>query len=152
MKTFISILALVAFIGQAHATDGATNRTFMHKKCFAAGGVGSGGTQADPAAIADGDILVLPARTLVHNVEVIVSTAVTGSSPELLVGDDDDNDGYAAAADVTEGSAAVYNGAGAYLAAGAKKYYSATGKEVKFDLTGTASAGAFCVVVRGYRI
>lgn len=119
---------------------------------FSAGATGSGGSAADPAPLAAKDILAIPAGSVISGVDVIVTTIVSGSSPQINVGDDDDADGFVADANVTEGTAAVYSGAGAYIATGAKKYYAATGKEVKLAIGGTASAGAFIVAVFGYRV
>jgi len=131
---------------------GFKSESFKHVVYFSAGATGSGGSASDPAPISAKDCLAIPAGTVIDGVDVIVTTAVTGSSPQLNVGDDDDADGYVADANVTEGTPAHYVGAGAYVTGGIKKYYSATGKEVKFALGGTASAGAFMVVISGYRL
>ena len=121
-------------------------------KHYAAGGTGSGNSSSDPAALVSGDIMPISSDSVIVGVDVIIKTIVTGSSPQINVGDDDDADGYAADANVTEGTLGVYTGAGDYVASGAKKYYAAAGKEVKLALGGTLSAGAFSVVVKGYRI
>ena len=134
----------------ADAAQGAAGQLFMHRKCYAAGGTGSGASAGDPASAADSDVMAIPARSVIDQVQVVVTTAVTGSSPQINVGDDDDPNGYVEDADVTEGSTGASIGSGAYPDAG-PKYYSATGKEVKFDAGGTISAGAFCIIVKGYR-
>lgn len=125
------------------------NEEYLKVKYFAAGASGSGASAADPASPVDGDIMVLEAGMVVENVDVIVTTSITGAT-QLDVGDDDDQNGFVAAATLTAGQPVV--GAGAYLATGAKKYYSAAGKEVKLDMTGTASAGAFIVKIKGYKV
>lgn len=125
---------------------------FVHVTYFSAGATGSGGSAADPAPISAKDLMAIPAGTVIEWVDVIVTTAVAGSSPQLRVGDDDAAEGFVADANVTEATPAVYAGAGTYIATGAKKYYSATGKEVKFSLGGTASSGVFMVAVQGYRL
>lgn len=118
-------------------------------KHYAFGASGSGNSSSDPASPVDGDIMPILAGTVISGVDVIVKTAVTGS---IDIGDDDDADGFAATAGITEGTSGIYVGAGAYSADRAtKKYYSAEGKEVKLDAT-TISAGSFAVVVYGYRI
>ena len=121
-------------------------------KYYSAGATGSGESALDPANIAASDVMAIDEGMVIEGVDVIVTTAVTGSSPQINVGDDDDADGYVADANVTEGTPAVYSGAGAYVSSGAKKYYSATGKEVKLAIGGTVAAGAFKVVVKGYRV
>lgn len=126
--------------------------SILKVKHYAAGGTGSGESASDPAGFSDADIMAILEGTVISGCDVIVTTAVTGSSPQINVGDDDDQNGFVADADVTEGTPAVYIGAGAYIASGAKKYYSAAGKEVKLDVGGTLSAGAFKVVVHGYRV
>jgi len=123
----------------------------LMKKWYGFGGAGSGSSIEDLAAPVAGDVEKIPAGMVVTSAEVIVETALAGTTA-VLVGDDDDADGFVAAADVTEGTIGVYNGAGAYLASGAKKYYGAEGKEVKLAVTGTLTAGKYCVVVRGYRV
>jgi hypothetical protein len=124
------------------------NQEFVAIKHYAVGASGSGNSSADPAAPVDGDVVAILADCVIENVDVIIKTAVTGS---IDVGDDDDADGFAATAGITEGTAGVYVGAGAYLSGGAKKLYQSAGKEVKLDAT-TISAGSFAVKVKGYRI
>jgi hypothetical protein len=125
------------------------NEEFLKLKYYAAGATGSGASASDAANPVDGDIMAILAGVVVENVDVIVTTSITGAT-QLDVGDDDDQNGFVAAATLTAGQPVV--GAGAYLASGAKKFYSAAGKEVKLDMTGTASAGAFIVKIKGYRV
>lgn len=126
-----------------------SNENVLAIKHYAYGASGSGNSASDPASPVDGDIMPILAGTVINGVDVIVKTAVTGS---IDVGDDDDADGYAATAGITEGTPGIYVGAGAYSADRAtKKYYASAGKEVKLDAT-TISAGSFAVVVYGYRI
>lgn len=125
------------------------NEEWVLVKYYAFGGSGSGASAADPASPVDGDIMAFDAGMVVENVDVIVTTSITGAT-QLDVGDDDNQDGYVAAATLTAGQPVV--GAGAYLSGGAKKYYSATGKELKLDMTGTVTAGAFIVKAKGYKV
>lgn len=124
------------------------NQEFLVVKHYEFGKSGSGNSSDDPASPVDGDVVAILADAVIENVDVIIKTAVTGS---IDVGDDDDADGFAATAGITEGTPGVYVGAGAYLTGGAKKRYSAAGKEVKLDAT-TITAGSFAVKVKGYRI
>lgn len=122
---------------------------YLKVKYYAHGGSGKGESAADPAAPTDKDIMAIEPGMVVEGVDVLVTTSITGIT-QLDVGDDDDQNGFVAAATLTAGNPVV--GAGAYLASGAKKYYGASGKEVKLDVTGTSSAGAFVVMVKGYRV
>jgi len=124
------------------------NQEFLVVKHYASGASGSGNSSLDPASPVDGDIVAILADCVIENVDVIIKTAVTG---DINVGDDDDADGFAATAGITEATPGVYVGAGAYLTSGAKKRYAAEGKEVKLDVT-TITAGSFAVKVKGYRI
>ena len=124
------------------------NQEFVAIKHYAAGASGSGNSSADPASPVDGDVVAILADCVIENVDVIIKTAVTGS---IDVGDDDDADGFAATAGITEATPGVYVGAGAYLTGGAKKLYQSAGKEVKLDAT-SITAGSFAVKVKGYRI
>lgn len=124
------------------------NEQFLVVKHYEYGASGSGNSSSDPASPVDGDIVAILADAVVEGCDVIIKSAVTGS---IDIGDDDDADGFAATAGITEGTAGVYVGAGAYLSSGAKKRYASAGKEVKLDAT-TISAGSFAVVIKGYRI
>jgi hypothetical protein len=128
------------------------NEVIHRTKYYAVGGVGTGDSPSDPAAMAAGDVYAIPEGAVITGVSVIVTTAVTGSTPQIQIGDDDSAQGFVADANVTEGTVGAYAGAGTYIASGAQKYYSATGKEVKFAIGGSIAAGAFAVVVRGFRI
>lgn len=125
------------------------NEEFLKVKYYAFGGTGAGASAADPASPVDGDVMALEAGMVVEGVDVLVTTSITGAT-QLDVGDDDDQNGFVAAATLTAGQPVV--GAGAYLTGGAKKYYSADGKELKLDMTGAVTAGAFCVKVKGYKV
>lgn len=122
--------------------------SFSKVKYFAYGSAGSGGSAEDAAAPVDGDIMAIEAGMVIEQVDVVVSTAITGIT-QVDVGDDDDPDGFISAAALTAG---VHVSDGAYIASGAKKAYSASGKEVKLDVAGTATAGVFAVVIKGYKI
>ena len=100
---------------------------------------------------------------------MIVDTAITGSTA-LDIGDDDDADGFCPTASLTLATPGMYchnaKVKGAYLrvqTAGvtdpadiyvvpSMKFYSAAGKEVKLDNTTANTAGAFRVVVEGFKV
>lgn len=125
------------------------NEKFLVVKHYEYGASGSGKDSSDPASPVDGDIVAILANCVIEECDVIVKSAITGAITGI--GDDDDNDGFAKGASITEATPGWYVGDGDYLAAGIKKYYSAAGKEVKLDQT-TISAGSFAVVLQGYRI
>ena len=123
-----------------------------------------------PCNFVDRDLWAIPAGVVVEKAYVIVDTAITGTT-NFDVGDDDDADGYIdGSVSVTLGTPGMYGWsakvAGAYLrteTAGVTdpadvyvvpnaKYYSATGKELKLDVTGTNTAGKARVVVEGYYV
>lgn len=151
MKKHFTMVAVVflVFTQFAHAAGGFRNDSILATKCYEVGASGSGSYES-PASAADGDIFKIPANAVLEAVHVTVVTAITGTTPQVNVGDDDDADGWVADASVTEATPAVYVGAGAY--ASSNKHYSAAGKELKLDVTGTLSAGKFCVAAKGYRL
>ena len=143
----------------------------FHEEIFVTGasaqGSGDGKSYASAKKCADGDLWSIPAGTVIERVFVIVDVAVTGTT-DIDVGDDDDADGFVdGSLSGTIGGPGMYGNnakvAGAYLrvqTAGATdagdiyvvpntKYYSADGKEVKLDATGTWTAGKFRVIVQG---
>lgn len=142
------------------------NKPFMKTIYLAYGGTGDGQSADAAAPFVTGDLYSFPAGTVVEGVDVYIDTAITGTTAWLL-GDDDDNDGYAPDLAAALGTPGLYNSnakvAGAYLrvqTAGvtdaadiyvvpAKKYYSAVGKELKQVCTTANTAGAARVVVYG---
>lgn len=127
----------------------------------------SGFDYASPKGFFDGDLLAIPANVVLTNMYVVVDEAVVGPTAFNL-GDDDTASGFIAsssplAGPETMGSTGLkhYNldYKGAYFKGGTivtngwqGKYYSATGKELKLDVTGTASAGKIRVFVFGYAV
>lgn len=126
---------------------GFKNEKFLKVKYYAFGGSGSGASAADPASPVDSNICQLAPGLVIEGVDVVVTVSITGAT-QLDVGDEDDQNGYVAAAALTAGQPVV--GGGAYVASGAKKYYSAL-KNLKLDMTGAVTAGAFFVVAKGYQ-
>lgn len=123
------------------------NERFHYTKYYSYGATGTGASAADPAAPVDGKVCTIPAGGVVQEVNCIVTAPVTGT---ITIGDATDPDGFATSTEITEGSKGAYNGNGAYLTGGLRKYYEAA-TDVALDQT-TISAGAFAIVVQGYRI
>lgn len=169
LGAYVSMPELCFDCGQAFAASptGFAGTYFQETRYYAHGGTGSGKSASNPASITDQDVFALRAGTLVTNAYVILDVAVTGTTA-VNVGDDDDNDGYCPTASVTLATPGMYcwdaKSGGAYKrvqTAGATdaadiyvvpnaKFYAAAGKEVKLDVTGTSTAGAFRVVVEGF--
>lgn len=169
MKTIIVLLLGLLFAMPAHADGGFEKQKFTKVIYLAYGGTGTGVNAAAPLSLnADADLWAIPANTVIEKVYVVIDTLITGTT-NLDVGDDDDPDGFIdGSLSVTLGTAGMYGWnvktAGAYLrteTAGATdaadiyvvpnaKYYSATGKEVKLDITGTNTAGKARVIIEGY--
>ena len=120
---------------------------FIH---LAHGGTGNGESENSPLPIANQDLMALEPGMVIESVKPVVQTAIAGATA-CLVGDDDDPDGFVADADMTEATPGAYVGAGAYLAAGANKYYPAA-KTLKWAQTGDSTDGKLCLVVSGYKL
>lgn len=166
---FVLTLIVLASATPSFAGGGFKNEPFTVTRFLAFGGTGSGESVSSPLPFADEDLWAIPAGAVVEKVYVVVDTAITGTTV-LNVGDDDDNDGYTPTASVTLATPGMYGWdaktAGAYLriqTAGATdaadiyvvpsaKYYSATGKEVKLDITTANTAGTARVVIEGYML
>lgn len=115
------------------------------------GASGNTGTSAqDPKPISSKDsIFTMPAGSVVTEVDVIVTTALSGVT-EMEVGDASNDDGFAASGDITYGTAGAYRGAGAYIS-GANKYYAAA-TDLDLDVVGAAASGTCVLRVKGYRL
>lgn len=171
MKFLLAILVgLFLTANVANASAGGFQKEKFTKVIYLAyGGTGDGNNPAAPKSLnADSDLWAIPANVVIEKVYLVIDTAITGTT-NLDVGDDDDADGFIdSSLSVTLGTEGMYGwdvkNAGAYLrvqTAGATdaadiyvvpnaKYYSATGKEVKLDITGTNTAGKARVVIEGY--
>lgn len=119
----------------------------------------SGRDYASAKGFFDGDLFSIPANVIVQDVHVIVDESVSGITAFNL-GDDDAASGFVASSSPTFTADNLYfdevDYKGSYLKGGATsavsvngKYYSATGKEVKLDVTGTASTGKMRVIIKG---
>lgn len=170
MKTLIG-LALGLFLAMpAIAAGGGFEKQKFTKEIYLAyGGAGTGVSAASPLSMAaDVDLWAIPANTIIEKVYIVIDVLVTGTT-NFDIGDDDDPDGFVdSSLSVTLGTVGMYGWgvktAGAYLrteTAGATdaadiyvvpaaKFYSATGKELKLDLTTAATAGKIRVIVEGY--
>ncbi len=134
----------VIYLGQVSATQSVLNNGF---------------SAASPKGFVDGNLWAIPANTVVENVYLVIDSAITGTT-QIDLGDADDGDGFAS----TNGNlstpdmylwkaqqkgAYLYN-TGAVRTASAK-FYSAAGKYLAIDVTGTNTAGTARVVIEGYR-
>lgn len=177
MKFLISLMTMFSllFVGNlAFAGSGGPVGAPFVKQLYVkfGGSATAGGDSYDSAksCAADGDLWDIPANVLITKVYMVIDTAITGST-NMDIGDDDDADGFVdSSLSVTLGTAAVYGWgvktAGAYLrteTAGAtdaadiyvvpaSKFYAATGKEIKMDLTTACTAGRFRVVIEGFNL
>lgn len=172
MKALIALILGLGLASPVMAAGGFEKEKFQKVIYVAHGGssANSGLNPASPKPFTDGDLWAIPANVVIEKVYAIVDVAVTGTT-DFDIGDDDDADGFLdGSLSLTIGTAGMYGWdvklAGAYLrvqTAGATdaadiyvvpnaKYYSATGKEVKIDGTGTSTAGKVRVVIEGYYV
>jgi hypothetical protein len=137
---------------------------------FENGGKGDAdGRSPDHAAamIDNSTLWAIPQYSEIKKVSVIIDTAVAGTT-DIDIGDADNADGFVdGSGSLTLGTPGIYSNnakvAGAYLrveTAGAtdaadiyvvptSKYYTASGKYIAADFTGTSSAGKLRVVIEG---
>lgn len=115
-------------------------------------GTGDGSSASNPKALESGDLFAIPAGTLITDVAVVVTTAVTGST-QIDIGDDDGATSFVSAATLTV-NAVTLNDAAYLINSGQNlgKYYASAGKEVKIAVTGSSQAGAVAVVIQGVKI
>lgn len=169
MKNLFMVLALVA--ANAQADYGFKKEPFSKVIYLGAvtatqSALNSGEDANAPLGLVDGDLWVIPAGAVVENVYMIVDTPIVGLT-SLVVGDDDSSNGFITnSISLNAGAGIQYyeiGWKGSYLRASAigdlqsvvqrkAKYYSASGKEIKLDVTGTASAGAARLVIEGYKL
>jgi hypothetical protein len=170
MKALIGLLMVLGLAVPAMADGGFEKEHFSKVIYLAYGGSASnsGLNPASPKPFVDGDLWAIPANVVIEKVYLVVDSAITGTT-DLDVGDDDNQDGFVdGSLSATLGTPGMYGwdvkNAGAYLrveTAGATdaldifvvpnaKFYSATGKEVKLDVTTTNTAGRARVVIEGY--
>lgn len=171
MKLFLILSLLVTSLfagGQAYASE-VGNKAFEKVIYVDAAitstksAVNTGNNLASAKGFFDGDLWSIPAGAVIENVYVIVDTAVSGITLFELGDDDDANDVIASSSTpFVVGSATsglmywdtLYKGA--YLKSAnpagvpTAKFYSAAGKELKLNVTGTATAGKIRIVVKGY--
>lgn len=151
------VIALPMTVQAEGGFKGESFKRVIYVKGTATGG--SGRSYDSPKPFVDGDLWDIPAGVLIEKVYVIIDTAITGTT-NFDVGDDDDADGFIdGSLSVTLGSTGMYGwsseSGGVYLKEGSgnapdAKFYSASGKEVKLDVTGTNTAGRARVVVEGF--
>lgn len=162
-------LTMIADLSKVEAAPGGVGEKFVKVVYLKYGGSASnsGSSYSSPKPFVDGDLWAIPAGAVIEKVYMIVDTAITGTTA-LTIGDDDGAASFCPNASVTLGTPGMYcwdaKGAGAYLriqTAGASdaadiyvvpnaKLYSASGKEVKLDITTANTAGAARVFIEGY--
>ena len=106
----------------------------------------------------DGDLWDIPAGTVIDDMYVIVDEALAGVTLFELGDDDDANDFISSGTNPLSSTGLHYDeltSRGAYLKLAGQnfrkyKYYSASGKELKLNVTGTATTGKVRLVIRGY--
>lgn len=123
---------------------------------------------ASAKPLSDGDLMAIPANVVLTNVFVIVDQ-VGASLTAFNLGDDDDPDGYVASSSPNASAGQGLESTGlkywdiAYKGAYLKdstvvanhvnaKLYSATGKELKLDVTGTSTNYKMRVFVEGVTV
>lgn len=183
LKTGFATLALAALVAavmtlapkNTHAAVGVQGEKFQKIFYFYGPngkGSASGLDAGNAKAIADTDVMSIPAGTVIENIYVVVDAAITGTTI-MNIGDDDNAAGFLNSSAITFATPGIYGysakakavASSTYLAtstAGTSagelyvvpnaKYYSAAGKEVKLDTTTTNTAGQFRIVVEGYRL
>ncbi len=173
--SFLMLAIMTAFTAPAFAGGGGgVGQKFVKEIYVKYGGATTNqGSSYDAAksCAADGDLWAIPAGIVIEKAYLVIDTAITGSSA-LDFGDDDDPNGFfdggVSGAEGASLVAGMYGWspklAGAYMrvetagatdpadidVVGSAKYYSATGKEVKLDITTACTAGRFRVVLEGY--
>jgi len=166
MKFFSTLLLVfsLAFSGLTASAAPIGKKSFEHVIYVAYGGSSSysGGDYITPKPISDGNLWAIPAGAVIENVFVVVDTLVAGITAFNL-GDADTASGFIVSASGTLETTGLYywgtDYKGAYLKSSnvvanhwEAKYYPASGKYLALDVTGTASAGKFRVIVRGYQV
>jgi hypothetical protein len=175
MKFLIGIFLVLFAFTSAPAQAAVLGGTKFTKTIFLSGSVlttsksaaNSGRDYSSPKGFFDGDLMDIPANVVITNVYQIVDVACSGISAFNL-GDDDSSTGFVASPTALTSLALVgmhywaVDYKGAYLKGGDlvantvgwnSKYYSATGKELKMDITGTANAACRVrVIVDGYAV
>lgn len=121
---------------------------------------GVGGYENAKAMGVDADVMTIQPGMVIEQMYFIVDQAVNGVS-SIAVGDDDSATGFLPTAATNTYLATPQilgwpgSAKGSYLkdgsnAAAAAKYYSAAGKEVKIDATGTLNSGKVRLVIQGF--
>lgn len=175
MMNFLTgfLLILATFLGGMNAEASVLGNVKFQKQIFLSGAVdttsksaaNSGRDYASAKGFFDGDLMAIPANVIITNVYEVVDVADSGLTAFNL-GDDDASTGFVASSGAAFASAGLYHWGvdykGAYLKGGSlgantygmqAKHYSATGKELKIDVTGTASSTArMRVIVEGYGV
>lgn len=171
MKFFASVLLLFAALilpSTAHATaiGGArfTKAIYLESSNLSPtpSALNDGRDYASAKPLVDGNLWAIPKNCIVDNVFVIVDEAISGLTA-FNVGDTDTSNGYIASTSPFGSLGATglkywdVDYKGSYLKGGSvvanhelSKFYSATGKYLTLDITGTSTAGRARVFATGY--
>lgn len=166
---FLSLTVLVAMLTGAVAFASPVTKTPFEKVIYLSANASTttessanaGVDYTNPKGFFDGDLWVIPAGAIIEDVFVIVDTQVSGLSA-FKIGDDDSSTGFITESALTTGldnyalgrKGSYFQVTSGDISSKVKgaKYYASAGKELKLDVTGTASAGKMRVVIRGYMI
>lgn len=156
---FLTVFAALVFAPAAHATaigNKAFEKVVYVSAASTASSSASGASYASAKNWQDQDLFAIPANVVIEQVYAVVDEALAGATA-VSIGDDDSATGFVTSASSPLASTGVnwfeQTDKGAYLKIGSNaraKFYSATGKEVKLDVTGTASAGKVRFYFKGY--
>lgn len=157
----LTVLALVAMTSAAQASviGGTTFTKVIHVAAgitSTASARNSGNDYSSPKGFYDGDLFSIPKNVIITNVYVVCDETVVGPTA-FNIGDDDAASGFIASASPSFTADNLYywqiTDKGTYLKSSTtllSKYYAATGKELKLDVTGTASTGKIRIFVQGF--
>lgn len=175
MKWFLSLtlaLAALALPNFAHATaigqSDFTKVIYLESPSLSPtpSASNSGRDYSSAKPLSDGDLWAVPKNVVITNVYAIVDEALVGGTA-WNIGDTDTSNGYIASASPLGapenlGSTGMHywdiGYKGSYLKGASagltnqllSKYYSATGKYITLDVTGTFSQGRMRVFIKGY--
>ncbi len=169
----IALAILITPTQSNAATTGWAGEKFQKVIYFCGTTVGTGNhsgiNPANCMPIVDGTIATIEAKSVVEHVYVIITTLLTGTS-DLDIGDTNSSNGFVdGSASLTLGTVGVYSYAatvtGSYLHTSAAVTSGGTGQQyivpqakffatadpVLLDVTTANTAGAFQVVIEGYK-
>lgn len=111
-------------------------------------------TYADfPSSTDTIDLIDLPASSFIAEMYYVPKVVFNGGTPQLMIGDEDNDDEYIAIDECTEDDVTLVSdmmandGTGTYALINGRRFYAtANHVRVKFDYTGTPTTGEGCVI------